>query len=84
MNELLHQDSTQELATIIFEKVDRAFEDGQFIAVPQLTREVFQVIGTVQELMPTREWNAICEAVDFLIEEGSVAFNSEDGHITRV
>ena len=82
--DLTHTNNRQELITAIFELVDRAYEDAQFIDVPQITRDVFDVTGTVQELVGTREFNAVCEGVDFLINEGSVAFNSDDGHITRV
>ena len=82
--DLTHTDNRQALITAVFERVDRAYEDAEFIAVPQITRSIFEVEGTVQELVGTPEFNAVCEAVDFLIDEGSVAFNSDDGHLTRV
>ena len=85
MNQLLHHDNTEELATLIFEKVDRAYEDAKSIDVPALTREIFGLAeGFVPNLVKLPEFNAVCMAVDFLIEEGSVWFDTRDGTVHRV
>ena len=82
--DLTHTNNRQALITEVYEKVDRAFEDAQFIDVPQLTRTIFDIEGTVSEMINTPEFNAVCGAVDFLINEGSVFFDSDDGGLTRV
>ena len=82
--DLTHTNNRQELITEIYEKVDRAFEDSAFIDIPQLTRDLFEMEGTVQELLGTPQFNAVCEAVDFLIDEGSIYFDSSNGHLVRV
>ena len=82
--DLTHTNNRQELITEIYEKVDRAFEDSAFIDIPQITRDLFEMEGTVQELLGTTQFNAVCEAVDFLIEEGSIYFDSANGHLVRV
>ena len=82
--DLTHTNNRQELITEIYEKVDRAFEDSAFIDIPQLTRDLFEMEGTVQELLGTPQFNAVCEAVDFLIDEGSIYFDPSNGHLVRV
>ena len=82
--DLTHTNNRQDLINAVFKRVDRAYEDAEFVDVPQITRDLFEMEGTVQDLLGTPQFNAVCEAVDFLIDEGTVAFNVEDGHITRV
>ena len=82
--DLTHTNNRQELITEIYEKVDRAFEDSAFIDVPQVTRDIFEMEGTVKELLGTPQFNAVCEAVDFLIDEGSIYFDASNGHLVRV
>ena len=82
--DLTHTNNRQELIIAVFERVDRASEDAEFVDTPQLTRDIFEMEGTIKELLGTPQFNAVCEAVVFLIEEGSVSFNSDDGHLTRV
>jgi len=82
--DLTHTNNRQELITAIYEKVDRAFEDAAFIDIPQITRDVFEMEGTVQELLGTPQFNAVCEAVDLLIDEGSIHFDASNGHLVRV
>ena len=89
MEELYHQQlmngTSEELATIIFEKVDRAYEDAAFIDAPMLTRDIFDFAeGFEPDIQKTQEFNAVCNAIDFLIEEASVWFDTRDGHIHRV
>jgi len=77
--------TSEELATLIFEKVDRAYEDAQRIDVPTLTREIFGLAEqSVPSLVKTSEFNAVCNAIDFLIEEDSVWFDTRDGTVHRV
>ena len=82
--ERLISGSTDTLATLVFEKIDRATEDAEFIDAPALTRDIFEMEGTVGELLTTREFGAVCGALDFLIDEGSIAFNTDDGNLSRV
>jgi len=82
--DLTHTNNRQELITEVYEKVDRAFEDSAFIDVPQVTRDIFEMEGTVKELLGTPQFNAVCEAVDFLIDEGSIYFDASNGHLVRV
>lgn len=82
--DLTHTNNRQELITEIYEKVDRAFEDSAFIDIPQITRDIFEMEGTVKELLGTPQFNAVCEAVDFLIDEGSIYFDASNGHLVRV
>lgn len=85
MNRLLHHDGTEDLATFVFEKVDRAYEDSKRIDVPALTREIFGLTEThAPNLTKTDEFVAVCSAIDFLIEEGSVWFDTRDGTVHRV
>ena len=77
--------TSEVLATLIFEKVDRAYEDNARIDVPALTNEIFGLTdGLNPNLIKTPEFNAICNAIDFLIEEGSVWFDTRDGTVHRV
>ena len=82
--DLTHTNNRQELINAVYERVDRAYEDAEYVDVPQITRDLFDVEGTVKELLGTPQFNAVCEAVDFLIDEGTVAFNTDDGQVTRV
>ena len=77
--------TSEELATLIFEKVDRAYEDAAFIDAIMLTREIFDLAeGLNPNLVRTPEFNAVCNAVDFLIEEDSIWLDTRDGHLRRV
>jgi len=77
--------TSEKMATFIFEKVDRAYEDGQRIDVHDLTREIFEMTDTfIPNLPSTPEFNAVCNGVDFLIEESSVWFDTRDGTVHRV
>jgi len=76
--------TSEKMATLIFEKVDRAYEDGQRIDIHDLTREIFGMIDTfIPNLASTSEFNAVCNGVDFLIEEDSVWFDTRDGTVHR-
>ena len=77
--------TSEKLATLIFEKVDRAYEDAAFIDPLILTRDIFELDeGSHPVATHKAEFNAVCNAIDFLIEEGSVWFDSRDGHVRRV
>lgn len=77
--------TSESLAVLIFEKVDRAFEDAAFIDAPLLCRELFDVSeDRVPYLAKMPEFNAVCNAIDFLIEEDSIWFDSRDGSLHRV
>ena len=85
MNNLIDCDNVKQLATFIFEKVDRAYEDSSFIDAPMLTREIF---GLKEEFIPnlvkTSEFLAVCNAIDFLIKEDSIWIDTRDGSLHRV
>ena len=77
--------TSEELATIIFEKVDRAYEDAAFIDAPNLTRDIFEFSKDFPVVQHAKsEFNAVCNAIDFLIEEGSIWFDDRDGSLHRV
>jgi len=77
--------TSEELAVLIFEKVDRAYEDAAFIDALILTRDIFELDeGSLPVTTHKAEFNAVCNAIDFLIEEGSVWFDTRDGHVYRV
>jgi|ETNvirenome_6_85_1030632.scaffolds.fasta_scaffold103353_2 ribonuclease HI len=77
--------TSEALATLIFEKVDRAYEDAAFIDALILTRDIFELDeGSFPATNHQAEFNAVCNAIDFLIEEGSVWFDTRNGHVVRV
>tara|TARA_B100000686_G_scaffold292982_1_gene322063 strand:- start:247 stop:492 length:246 start_codon:yes stop_codon:yes gene_type:complete len=77
--------STERLATLVFEKVDRAYEDNERVDVPTLTREIFDLTEEfIPNLVNTPEFTAVCSAVDFLVKEDSVWFDTRDGTVHRV
>ncbi|MAK20565.1 MAG: hypothetical protein CMA05_04550 [Euryarchaeota archaeon] len=78
--------TSERLATLIFEKVERAyFNDAQRIDVPTLTNEIFGLSdGLNPNLIKTPEFNAVCNAIDFLIEEDIVWFDTRDGTVHLV
>jgi hypothetical protein len=77
--------TSEKMATLIFEKVDRAYEDAQRIDIHDLTREIFCMTEVfIPNLANTPEFNSVCNAVDFLIEENSVWFDTRDGTVHRV
>ena len=76
--------TSEKMATLIFELVDRAYEDGQRIDIHDLTREIFGMTDTfIPNLVSTPEFNSVCNGVDFLIEEDSVWFDTRDGTVHR-
>ena len=85
MEATINCDNIEELAALVFEKVDRAYEDSAFIDPPTITRELF---GLKEEFIPnlvkTPEFEAVCNAVDFLIKEDSIWFDTRDGSLHRV
>ena len=77
--------TSEKMATLIFELVDRAYEDAQRIDIHDLTREIFGMTDTfIHHLARTPEFNSVQNAVDFLIEEDSVWFDTRDGTVHRV
>ena len=77
--------TSEKMVTLIFEKVDRAYEDAQRIDIQDLTREIFGMTGTfIPNLTSTPEFNAVCNGVDFLIEEERVWFDTRDGTVHRM
>ena len=77
--------TSEKMTTFIFEKVERAYEDAQRIDIHDLTRDIFGMTNTfIPNLANTPEFNSVCNAVDFLIEEGSVWFDTRDGTVHRV
>ena len=77
--------TSEALSTLIFEKVDRAYEDNARIDVPTLTNEIFGLSdGLNPNLIKTPEFNAVCNAIDFLIEEDIVWFDTRDGTVHLV
>jgi len=80
----MHHSETIELATLIFEKVDRAYEDSQFIDALLLTQDIYGLdTKKVPNVSRTSEFYAVCNAIDFLIEEGSIWFDTRDGSLHR-
>ena len=76
--------TSEKMATLIFELVDRAYEDAQRIDIHDLTREIFGMTDTfIPNLTSTPEFNAVCNGVDFLIEEDSIWFDTRDGTVHR-
>ena len=77
--------TSERLAVLIFEKVDRAYEDANRVDIPGLTRDIFSLKEQfTANITKMPEFNAVCNAIDFLIEEGSVWFDTRDGTVHRV
>ena len=88
MDELEYQQlvngTSEKMATLIFELVDRAYEDAQRLDIQDLTREIFGMTDTfIPNLTSTPEFNAVCNGVDHLIEEDSIWFDTRDGTVHR-
>tara|TARA_X000001388_G_scaffold73696_1_gene65735 strand:+ start:348 stop:629 length:282 start_codon:yes stop_codon:yes gene_type:complete len=80
----LSNGTSEKIVTLIFEMIDRAYEDGQRIDIQDLTREIFGMGDEfIPNLVSTPEFNAVCSGVDFLIEEDSVWFDTRDGTVHR-
>jgi hypothetical protein len=85
MLHLLHHDSVEDLAELVFGAVDRATDVGNPTDAPQITRDLFDVREReVSDLIKIPEFRAVCAAVDLLIEDGSVHFDTDDGSLHRV
>ena len=81
---LKNKNNVKELATVAYEMIDQVSETGAALTTPDLTRRIFGIEETrVPLLLKMDEFDAMCNAVDFLVQEGSVTFNTEDGTLTR-
>ncbi len=73
--------NTQALADEIMNRVAGALSDP-VTNPPDLTRAIFGVEAeTVPELLKLEEFDLVCKAVDFLIEEGRIVFDAAEGEL---
>lgn len=81
---LKDKNSVEKLATLAYELIDRVSETGDALTTPDLTRQIFGITeDRIPHLLKMEEFDAMCNAVDFLVAEGSITFNTEDGTLTR-
>ena len=81
---LKDKNNIEKLAILAYEMIDQVSETGDALTTPELTRRIFGVTEErIPHLLKMEEFNAMCDAVDFLVSEGSITFNAEDGTLTR-
>jgi hypothetical protein len=83
--DLLKHDNFDELITAVYDMVETSTVLEKPVDAPRITRELFAIDETiVARLLSTPEFTAVCEAVDHLINEGTVYFDCADGSLYRV
>jgi hypothetical protein len=82
--DLLNHDNFDELITAVYDIVETSTVLEQTVDAPRITNELFGLDGEIAELLTTPEFTAVCEAVDHLINEGTVFFDVEDASLHRV
>ena len=81
---LKNKNNVEKLATVAYEIIDQVSETGAALTTPDLTRRIFDIEETrIPLLLKMDEFDAMCNAVDFLVQEGSITFNTEDGTLVR-